>query len=170
MAIAIVTWATIPCACWWRATVRCGRRSSAQAAAVLPPGSYRFLGFVEDIRAFINASDVFAFPTTPDFGEGFGLAALEASAVGLPIVLTSRRPDPRRGGRRRERAPGACPRPAALAGAILELAVDEALRRRLGEGAARRARDLFGLDRMVERTISRQRRGGGSAPQAGSMR
>ena len=66
----------------------------AQAATVLPPGSYRFLGFVADIRAFMNAADVFVFPTTPDFGEGFGLAALEASAVGLPIVATSVGPIP----------------------------------------------------------------------------
>ncbi len=28
---------------------------SAQAASVLPPGSYRFLGFVDDIRSFMNA-------------------------------------------------------------------------------------------------------------------
>jgi glycosyltransferase involved in cell wall biosynthesis len=125
----------------------------AQAASVLPPGSYRFLGFVDDIRAFMNGADVFAFPTTPDFGEGFGLAALEASAVGLPIVATSVGPIPEvvADGESGRLVP---PRdPAALARVIVELAGDSALRRRLGEGAARRARDVFGLDRMVERTI-----------------
>ncbi|MEA2900126.1 MAG: hypothetical protein QOH36_13 [Actinomycetota bacterium] len=125
-----------------------------RAATVLPPGSYRFLGFVDDIRAFMNAADVFAFPTTPDFGEGFGLAALEASAVGLPIVATAVGPIPEvvaDGESGRLVPPRA---PAALAEAILELAGDAGLRHRLGEGAARRARDTFGLDRMVERTIA----------------
>ena len=124
-----------------------------QAAAVLVPGSYRFLGFVDDIRAFMNGCDVFAFPTTPDFGEGFGLAALEASAAGLPIVGTAVGPIPEvvADGESGRLVP---PRsPAALAQAILELAGDGELRRRLGDGAARRARDTFGLDRMVERTI-----------------
>ena len=124
-----------------------------RAASVLPPASYRFLGFVDDIRSFMNACDVFAFPTTPDFGEGFGLAALEASAAGLPIVGTSVGPIPEvvaDGESGRLVPPRA---PAALGQAILELAGDEALRRRLGEGAARRARETFGLDRMVERTV-----------------
>ncbi len=125
-----------------------------QAAAVLPPSTYRFHGFVDDIRAFMNACDVFAFPTTPDFGEGFGLAALEASATGRPIVGTAVGPIPEvvADGESGRVVP---PRsPAALAAAILELAADEPLRHRLGEGAARRAREVFGLDRMVDRTVA----------------
>lgn len=124
-----------------------------KAEAVLPPGSYRFLGFVEDIRAFMNACDVFTFPTTPDFGEGFGMAALEASAAGRPIVATAVGPIPEvvADGESGRIVP---PRsPARLADAILELSSDAALRHRLGEGAARRAREVFGLDRMVEQTL-----------------
>ena len=130
-----------------------GAALERQAAAVLPAGTYRFLGFVDDIRAFMNACDVFAFPTTPDFGEGFGLAALEASATGRPIVGTAVGPIPEvvADGESGLVVP---PRsPAALAAAILKMAADEPLRRRLGEGAARRARDVFGLDRMVDRTV-----------------
>ena len=124
-----------------------------RAAAILPAGSYEFLGFVDDIRAFMNACDVFAFPTTPDFGEGFGLAALEASATGRPIVGTAVGPIPEvvADGESGRVVP---PRsPSALAEAILQLAGDDGLRRRLGDGAARRARDVFGLDRMVDRTV-----------------
>ena len=124
-----------------------------RAAAALPPESYRFLGFVDDIRSFMNACDVFVFPTTPDFGEGFGLAALEASAAGVPIVGTDVGPIPEvvaDGESGRIVPPRA---PAALAAAIMELAGDDHLRRRLGEGAARRAHEVFGLDRMVDRSV-----------------
>lgn len=138
-----------------------------RAAAALPPGSYRFLGFVDDIRAFMNACDLFAFPTTPGFGEGFGLAALEASAVGLPIVATAVGPIPEvvADGESGRLVP---PRdPEALAEAMAALAADAGLRRRLGEGAARRAREVFGLDRMVDATVAVY---GEVAGQAGSMR
>ncbi len=126
----------------------------ARAAAALPAGSYRFLGFVEDIRGFMNACDVFVFPTTPAFGEGFGLAALEASAVGLPIVATAVGPIPEvvADGESGRLVPARAP--AALAAAIGELAADPGERRRLGEGAARRAREVFGLDRMVDATVA----------------
>ncbi len=126
----------------------------ARAAAALDPGSYRFLGFVADIRVFLNACDVFAFPTTPDFGEGFGMAALEASAAGRPVVGTDVGPIPE------VVADGVSgiivpPRsPARLAGALVALAQDEGLRRRLGEGGARRAREVFGVDRMADRTMA----------------
>lgn len=126
----------------------------ARAAARLAPHAYRFLGFVPDIRIFLNACDVFVFPTTPDFGEGFGMAALEASAAGRPVVGTAVGPIPEvvADGESGLIVP---PRsPARLADALVALAEDENLRRRLGEGGARRARDVFGVDRMVDRTIA----------------
>lgn len=125
----------------------------ARAGAVLDPRRFRFLGFTPDIRLFLNALDVFAFPTTPDFGEGFGMAALEASAAGRPVVGTAVGPIPEvvADGESGLIVP---PRsPAGLAAALVALAEDEGLRRRLGEGGARRARGVFGVDRMAERTM-----------------
>ena len=125
-----------------------------RAHQILPTGSYRFLGFVEDIRPFLAACDVFAFPTTPDFGEGFGMAALEASAAGRPVIGTAVGPIPE------VVADGTSgiivpPRSTAkLADALAELASDRARRELLGAGGARRAREVFGLDGMVEATVA----------------
>jgi glycosyltransferase involved in cell wall biosynthesis len=125
----------------------------AQATALLPAGTFRFLGFTADVRAFVNACDVFVFPTTPEFGEGFGMAALEASAAGRPVVGTDVGPIPEvvADGESGLIVPPRSPRD--LAAALVRLAEDGDLRRRLGEGGTRRAETVFGFDRMVEHTI-----------------
>jgi glycosyltransferase involved in cell wall biosynthesis len=43
----------------------------------------RYLGLRDDVSALMAASDLFLFPS---LDEGFGLAALEANAAGLPVV------------------------------------------------------------------------------------
>lgn len=48
--------------------------------------SVRFLGLRGDVPQLMGASDVFLFPSRD---EGFGLAALEANAAGLPVVGTT---------------------------------------------------------------------------------
>ena len=51
----------------------------------------RFLGFIEDYNealALMKSSQVFVMPSTR---EGFGLAALEANACGLPVVTVKHR-------------------------------------------------------------------------------
>jgi glycosyltransferase involved in cell wall biosynthesis len=45
----------------------------------------RLLGFVQDVRAMLSAADIFAMPSR---WEGFGLAAVEAMAAGLPVVAS----------------------------------------------------------------------------------
>jgi glycosyltransferase EpsF len=45
--------------------------------------SVRFLGLRDDVPAIMTQSDVFLFPSRD---EGFGLAALEANAAGLPVI------------------------------------------------------------------------------------
>ena len=62
-------------------------RFHARVAELGLTDSVRVLGSLpdEEIEALYRAADVFAFPSTK---EGFGLAALEALASGLPVVAT----------------------------------------------------------------------------------
>jgi glycosyltransferase involved in cell wall biosynthesis len=114
----------------------------------------RFLGFVREIREFMGACDVLAFPSQPAFGEGFGLAALEGMAAGRPIVAT---------------ATSSLPEVVAsgqggflidpddsdeLATALVRLAEDAELRAKMGRAGRRRACEVFSLEAMVERTIA----------------
>jgi glycosyltransferase involved in cell wall biosynthesis len=114
----------------------------------------RFLGYLSDMRAFMNACDVLAFPTEPALGEGFGLAALEAMASGRPVVATRVGSLPEvvsAGETGLLVTPGAVDE---LASALLELADDGRLRNELGERAAQRARSVFSVETMVERTLA----------------
>ena len=112
-----------------------------------------FLGFVSDVRAVMNACDIVAFPTLPELSEGFGMVALEAMAAARTVVSSD---------------VGALPElvadgvtglvvPAgsavALGRAIVSLASDPNRRRRMGDAARVRAREMFGLEPMVRRTI-----------------
>jgi len=51
----------------------------------------RFAGNRKDVKAYLMASDVFVFPS---LHEGLGIAALEAMAVGLPVVAYRTGPIP----------------------------------------------------------------------------
>lgn len=125
----------------------------------------RLLGFVpdEDLPALYNAADLFVLASRRFdlLVEGFGIAVVEASACGLPVI----------GGRSggipeavREGETGLLvdpEDPAALAGAIGQLLGDEALRRRMGAAGRtaveryfnwdRVAADLIGIDREFRR-------------------
>ncbi len=47
--------------------------------------SVSFTGYVQNVEAYLQASDAFVFPSLQ---ESFGLAPLEAMACGLPVVAT----------------------------------------------------------------------------------
>jgi glycosyltransferase involved in cell wall biosynthesis len=128
-------------------------RLEAQAKLRSPPGAVRFVGFVDRVAAFLAACDTLAIPTQPELGEGFGLAALEAMAVGRPVIATAvgSLPEVVDDGRTGLVVPAGSVE--LLARAVLTLARDPALRERLGTAGARRARNVFPLDRMVTRTI-----------------
>jgi glycosyltransferase involved in cell wall biosynthesis len=89
-------------------------------------------GFVTNVEAYLQAADIFAFPTTD---EAFGLALVEAMATGLAAVAA------RVGGIRDIVEPGVNglliePRDQpALTAALRRLLADPALRRELGEAA-----------------------------------
>jgi len=114
-------------------------------------GATRFLGQVDDVGSFLSACDLVVFPTVPALGEGFGLAALEAMAVGRPVIAT------RVGALPEVVEDGVtglvvAPDPEDLALAIGKLAADEDLRASMGLAGRDRAERLFGLDRMVAGT------------------
>ena len=124
------------------------------AARTLPPESVRFLGHLHDIRAFMNACDVIVFPTAPELGEGFGLAALEAMAAGRAVVASDVGPLPEIVEHDRTGLLIAATSPPELADALVRLDRDPSYRRRLGHAAAARARDVFGLAPMADATAS----------------
>jgi glycosyltransferase involved in cell wall biosynthesis/GT2 family glycosyltransferase len=112
----------------------------------------RFLGRVDDARlaSLYAATDIFVAPSRY---ESFGLVYLEAMARGKPVVAC------RAGGAASVVADGETgllvpPDDAgALAGALVRLAGDAALRARLGAAARERVRERYGVERMVRETI-----------------
>jgi glycosyltransferase involved in cell wall biosynthesis len=108
------------------------------------------LGHRNDLPEVLAASDVFAFPS---LYEGLGGAAIEAMALGLP-VLASDLPALREvveNGASALLVPPADP--FALATALARLLDNEALRRRLGARGREIFRARFTLDRSQERMI-----------------
>lgn len=107
-----------------------------------------WMGFRNDVPAVMRSLDVLAFPSTM---EGFGLAAVEAMAAGVPVVAAraAALPEVVEDGREGILVPPSDAK--ALAAALERLARDEALRRSMGEaGEARVDRD-FSEDVMVDR-------------------
>jgi glycosyltransferase involved in cell wall biosynthesis len=104
-----------------------------------------FLGFRGDVRRLLWSSDVYVLSSSQ---EGFSLTTLQAMACGVPVVGT------RSGGPEEIVISGESGLlvpvrdAAALGGAVRALALDAALRRRIGVAARRRAED-FGIGSMV---------------------
>ncbi|MEO5838822.1 MAG: sugar transferase [Acidimicrobiales bacterium] len=105
----------------------------------------RFLGMRRDVERLYAAMDVFALPS---HREGFPRAAMEAAAMGLPIVATDIR-GCRQVVRHGDNGLLIPPRdPARLADALRQLVDDAPRRHAMGTSSARRARVEFD-----ERTI-----------------
>jgi glycosyltransferase involved in cell wall biosynthesis len=112
-----------------------------------------FLGFVADMRAFMNACDLLVFPTLPELSEGFGLSALEAMAAGRPVVATrvGSLPEVVLDGET-----GVIVDPAsvaALSDALARMIDGSDLREQMGRSGARRAQQVFSLERMTDATL-----------------
>ncbi len=120
-------------------------RSAAEAAGVL------FLGHRNDIEDLYHAFDIYVLAS---YREGFPRSAMEASAAGLPLVLTDIRGcrevvEPERTGllvpvRDAE----------ALAAALARLTSDATLRTRLGAAAATTATADFDQQRQIDLTLA----------------
>lgn len=61
----------------------CGERELARRLGIA--GRVRFLGAMNDVRGPLHAADVFVMPS---LHEGCGIAAIEAMACGLPVILS----------------------------------------------------------------------------------
>ena len=109
-------------------------------------GRVRFLGWQQDLGPIFRSWDIFALPSLE---EGFGLAALEAMAAGLPVVASAvgGLPELIEHGRTGWLVPPGDS--TALANRLRELVSNPALRREMGLAGATRARDNFSVDRMV---------------------
>ena len=98
--------------------------------------------------------DLVLFPSLPSFGEGFGLAALEAMAAGVPVVASDAGPLPEVVSDGESGLVVAAGDDQAWAQAIFALASDRSLRLHLGNGARARACREFSVEDMADRTVA----------------
>ncbi len=110
----------------------------------------KFLGSRTDVPRLLSLFDVFALPS---YREGYPRAAMEASAMGVPVVATDIR------GCRQVVVHGEtgllveAGQTAGLRDALSSLLLDATLRARLGAAAARRASTEFDEQRVIARTL-----------------
>lgn len=131
----------------------------------------KFLGARTDVPALLSAFDVFVLPS---YREGFPRAAMEASAMGVPVVATDIR------GCRQVVIDGETgllvqPRESrGLCDALSMLLADPQLRAKLGAAGSRRASSEFDQGRVIARTLAVYRHllrvAGLPAPQAVTSR
>ena len=118
------------------------------AARLKLSGSVSFLGWRKDIASLMHSWSIFI---QPSLDEGFGVAALEAMASGLPVVASDV------GGLRELVQDGRtgflvpAGAPAAFAAKIRLLLDDPGLRARMGAAGRQRAQDGFTITTMVRK-------------------
>jgi glycosyltransferase involved in cell wall biosynthesis len=124
-------------------------RNAACAAGV------RFLGSRDDVVRLYRGMDLYALAS---YREGFPRSAMEAAAMGLPIVATDIR------GCRQVVEPGdtgllvPARDSTALAAAIATLAVDPERRERMGAAGRQKAMQEFDQQRCIDLTLTTYRR------------
>lgn len=134
---------------WMCGTGPWEERIARRAEALGLAGAVRLLGFQDNPFALMRAADLFL--STSDF-EGLPNALIESQGLGLPAVAT--RCDYGPAEVVEEGVTGLLVPPgdaAALAEAAGALLATPDLRRAMGEAAAERARERFGLERLLPR-------------------
>jgi glycosyltransferase involved in cell wall biosynthesis/ribosomal protein S18 acetylase RimI-like enzyme len=118
-------------------------------------GDVLVTGWRDDVRDLLGVMDVFVLAS---WREGMPRSAIEAAAMGRPLLLTDIR-GCREVARHEREALLVPPRdPDALAAANLRLAGDAALRERLGVAARRRAHAHFSEAAVADRVVGHYRR------------
>jgi L-malate glycosyltransferase len=109
-------------------------------------GRVHFTGWLDDPLPLMAAATVFVLTSR---AEGLGTVLLDAMALGIPVVATSAGGIPEAVGEAGLLAPPGDPD--AVAGAVVQVVQDPALRARLGAAAAARVRDrdAAGMARAV---------------------
>lgn len=123
----------------------------ARAERLGVEGSVSFLGYVDDVRAFLASLDVFVLPSR---WEGFGLVLLEAMSAACPVVATRVGPVPeivQHGNSGLLVEPGDS---SVLAGAIAQLLDNAEHRRVMGRRGRTRALREFSVDRVARETTA----------------
>jgi glycosyltransferase involved in cell wall biosynthesis/ribosomal protein S18 acetylase RimI-like enzyme len=110
-----------------------------------------FLGARRDVEDCYAACDLYVLAS---WREGFPRSAMEAAAMGLPIVATDIRGCRQVVEHGRTGLLVPVRDPAALAGAIRELVDDEPRRRAMGEAARAKARREFDQQRQIDLTLA----------------
>jgi len=120
-----------------------------QASSLGISDAVRFLGYYPDVRTVLHAADIVV---SASLREGMQVSLIEAMAAGRPVVATAigGTPDAVVDGETGLLVPPAEPR--AIAAAVLKLLHDNALMRRMGEAARRRAEEHFDA-RVVARNL-----------------
>jgi glycosyltransferase involved in cell wall biosynthesis len=123
----------------------------AQSASLELGDVVQFAGFRDDLDSFLSCFDLFAHPA---LAEGLGVAALKASAAGLPVVGFGA------GGMNEavmHEKTGLLVPPEdvdALAGAIRRVIDEPELGREFGEAGRLRMRNEFSIDQMVDKHVA----------------
>ncbi len=126
----------------------------AQAARLGLAERVIFVGFQRDVQPFVRAAEVFVLPSVQ---EGLSLSALEAMALGKPVVACRVGGTPEvvvDGETGLLVAPG---RPRELARALEQLLSNPDQAAAMGAAGQRRVREAFDLEQMVTRIEERYR-------------
>lgn len=128
-----------------------GEREQELRARARPLGeAVRFLGPRDDMPDLLAASDVVALPS---LAEALPTVLMEAAAAGRPAVATRVGGVPEIVEDGRTGLLVAAGDPGALARAVVSMLADPVQARALGDAARALARERFGIDRQIQRTI-----------------
>jgi glycosyltransferase involved in cell wall biosynthesis len=128
--------------------------TAAEIAAAEGIGNITFLGMRHDVEDLYAAMDAYVLAS---YREGFPRSAMEAAAMGVPIIATNIR------GCRQVVEPGVTGMlvPArdagALTDAITAMALDPKRRREMGEAARHKAKAEFDQQRVIDTTLATYR-------------
>jgi glycosyltransferase involved in cell wall biosynthesis len=107
-----------------------------------------FTGYVSNVRQYLQASDIFAFPSE---NESFGLSLAEAMACGLPAVASCAGAIPEIVHHGEDGLLVPPRNPDALAGAISAVLDDSSLAQRLSSNGERAIAERYSIDVVAER-------------------